>query len=80
MAVVCTICHKATTVSSDGASKARSHFSGVETTGGASAETIALERANYFAKKELWLDALRELYSLPKLSAELTRAIARRVQ
>jgi hypothetical protein len=43
---------------------------------GASAETIALEKANYFAKKELWSDALRELYSVPKPSAELRDAIA----
>jgi hypothetical protein len=43
---------------------------------GASAETMALEKANYFAKQELWSDALRELYSVPKPSADLTRAIA----
>ncbi len=42
---------------------------------GASAETIALEKANYFAQRELWSDALRELYSVPSPSAELRDAI-----
>jgi hypothetical protein len=42
---------------------------------GASEETIALEKANYFAKKKLWSDALRELYSVRTPSAELTKAI-----
>lgn len=42
---------------------------------GASAETMALEKANYFARRELWSDALRELYSVPKPSAELRNAI-----
>lgn len=42
---------------------------------GASAETMALEKADYFAKKELWSDALWELYSVSQPSAELTRAI-----
>jgi hypothetical protein len=42
---------------------------------GASAETIALEKANFFAERELWSDALRELYSVPTPSAELSRAI-----
>jgi hypothetical protein len=42
---------------------------------GASEETIALEKADYFAKQELWSDALRELYSVPKPSAELKSAI-----
>jgi hypothetical protein len=37
---------------------------------GASAETMALEKANYFAKQELRSDALRELYSVPKPSAD----------
>ena len=43
---------------------------------GASAEKIALEKANYFTEKELWSDALRELYSVPNPSAELMDAIA----
>jgi len=43
---------------------------------GASAETMALEKANYFTKEGLWADALRELYSVPKPSAELRDAIA----
>lgn len=43
---------------------------------GASAEKIALEKANYFTEQELWSDALRELYSVPKPSAELMDAIA----
>ena len=43
---------------------------------GASEETIALEKADYFAKEGLWSDALQELYSVSKPSAEVTRAIA----
>jgi hypothetical protein len=43
---------------------------------GASAETMALEKANYFAERGLWSDALRELYSVPKPSVELRDAIA----
>ncbi len=43
---------------------------------GASQETMALEKANYFTKEGLWSDALRELYSVPKPSAELRDAIA----
>jgi hypothetical protein len=43
---------------------------------GASEETVALEKANYFTERELWSDALRELYSVPKPSAELRDAIA----
>lgn len=42
---------------------------------GASEETVALEKANYFGKEGLWSDVLRELYSVPKPSAELTKAI-----
>ena len=42
---------------------------------GASAEKIALEKANYFAQQELWSDALREIYAVPNPSAELTRII-----
>lgn len=42
---------------------------------GASAEKMALEKANYFAEEELWSDALRELYSVPSPSTELTGAI-----
>lgn len=41
----------------------------------APAEKIALEKANYFAQQELWSDALREIYSIPNPSAELTRMI-----
>ena len=43
---------------------------------GASAEKMALEKANYFAEQELWSDALRELYSVPNPLAELRDAIA----
>lgn len=43
---------------------------------GESAEKIAMEKADYFAQKELWSDALRELYSVPSPSAELRDAIA----
>ncbi|MBD1938755.1 DUF928 domain-containing protein [Microcoleus sp. FACHB-68] len=42
---------------------------------GASEETIALEKANYFAKQELWADALQELYSVSNPSPALTAAI-----
>lgn len=79
MAVVCTICHKATTVSSDGGSKApiTAELPQLEErVEGASQETIALEKANYFAGKELWSDALRELSSVPTPSVELKNAIA----
>lgn len=41
----------------------------------ASEETIALEKANYFAKQELWADALQELYSVSNPSPALTAAI-----
>lgn len=41
----------------------------------ASAERIALEKANYFAQKELWSDALLQLYSVSNPSAELTEMI-----
>lgn len=42
---------------------------------GASQETIALEKADYFVQQELWSDALGELYSVPTPSAELRDAI-----
>jgi Domain of Unknown Function (DUF928) len=42
---------------------------------GASAEKIAMEKANYFAQKELWSDGIQQLYSIPKPSAELTQTI-----
>jgi hypothetical protein len=38
---------------------------------GATAEEIALQRANYFAERDLWSDALQEIYSVPNPSAEL---------
>jgi Domain of Unknown Function (DUF928) len=41
----------------------------------ASAEVIALEKANYFAQKELWSDALLQLYSVSNPSAELSEMI-----
>ena len=41
----------------------------------ASAEKIALEKANYFAQKELWSDALLQLYSVSNPSAELSEMI-----
>lgn len=40
-----------------------------------SVEKIALEKANYFVQQELWSDALREIYSVPNPSAELTKMI-----
>lgn len=39
------------------------------------AEKIALEKANYFVQQELWSDALREIYSVPNPSTELTKMI-----
>ena len=42
---------------------------------GASVETMALEKADYFTEKGLWSDALRELYSVGTPSTELTGAI-----
>lgn len=41
----------------------------------ASVEKIALEKANYFAQKELWSDVLQQLYSVSKPSQELTETI-----
>ncbi|GET36992.1 hypothetical protein [Microseira wollei] len=40
-------------------------------TQGATAEEIALQQANYFAKKRLWADALQEIYSVPNPSEQL---------
>ncbi|NEP14949.1 MAG: hypothetical protein F6K14_33195 [Symploca sp. SIO2C1] len=40
-------------------------------TEGASAEEIALKRANYFEGKELWSDVLREIYSVSNPLSEL---------
>lgn len=40
---------------------------------GATAEAIALERANYFAQRDLWSDALQEVFSVKNPSADLTR-------
>jgi hypothetical protein len=39
---------------------------------GATAEQIALERANYFAQRDLWSDALQEIYSVKNPLAALT--------
>lgn len=39
---------------------------------GATAEEIALERANYFAQRDLWSDALQEIDSVKNSSVELT--------
>ncbi len=40
---------------------------------GASEEEIALEKANYFAKKGLWSDALQQIYSTPNPSEDFIR-------
>lgn len=40
---------------------------------GATEEEIALSRANYFAERNLWSDALGEIYSLNNPSLEFTR-------
>ena len=42
---------------------------------GASAEKIAMEKANYFAQKELWSDVIQQLYSISNPSAELKQTI-----
>ncbi len=39
----------------------------------ASAEQVIWQRADYFARQQLWADALQELYSVPQPSAELQR-------
>jgi hypothetical protein len=39
----------------------------------ADTETIALAKANYFAKAQLWSDVLQETYSVPKPSANLVK-------
>ena len=41
----------------------------------ASAERIALKRINYFINKQLWSDALREIYLMPNPPAEVTDVI-----
>jgi len=38
---------------------------------GATTEEMALERANYFSKQQLWSDALQEVYRVDNPSAEL---------
>lgn len=43
---------------------------------GATAEEMALERANYFNKQELWSDALQEVYRVDNPSTELETMIA----
>ena len=42
---------------------------------GANEEEIAIEKANYFAKQELWSDVLGELYSVPNPSENLIETI-----
>ena len=39
---------------------------------GADEKTVALEKADFFAKKELWSDVLQQVYSVPNLSKELS--------
>ena len=41
----------------------------------ATAEEISLERANYFAQKNLWSDALQEMSSVPNSVPEFTQKI-----
>ena len=43
------------------------------TSSGATAEEIALERANYFAQRDLWSDALQELFSVENSSTAWSR-------
>ncbi|BAY95286.1 MULTISPECIES: hypothetical protein [unclassified Tolypothrix] len=40
-------------------------------TQGADEKTIALEKADFFAKHELWSDVLQQVYSVPNLAKEL---------
>ncbi|MBV6627286.1 MAG: DUF928 domain-containing protein [Rivularia sp. (in: Bacteria)] len=42
---------------------------------GANAEKIALEKANYFAKEELWSDVIREIYQVQNPSRRLKQRI-----
>lgn len=42
---------------------------------GANAEKIALEKANYFAKEELWSDVVREIYQVKNPSRRLKQKI-----
>lgn len=42
---------------------------------GANAEKIALEKANYFATKELWSDVVREIYQVKNPSRRLKQRI-----
>lgn len=42
---------------------------------GATVEEMALERANYFSKQELWSDALQEVYRVDNPSTELETII-----
>lgn len=42
-------------------------------TQGDTPEQIALKRANYFAEKRLWADALQEIYSVPNPSDQLKK-------
>ncbi|BAY24041.1 hypothetical protein NIES2100_38340 [Calothrix sp. NIES-2100] len=41
-------------------------------TQGADEKTIALEKADFFAKHELWSDVLQQVYSVPNLSKDLS--------
>ncbi|NEQ82637.1 MAG: hypothetical protein F6K26_21065, partial [Moorea sp. SIO2I5] len=41
----------------------------------ATADQIALKRINYFMDKQLWSDALREIYLMPNPPAEVTDVI-----
>ncbi|MEQ8959885.1 MAG: hypothetical protein RLP02_18500, partial [Coleofasciculus sp. C2-GNP5-27] len=43
---------------------------------GATTEEIALERANYFTKQQLWSDALQEVYRVDNPSPELETMMA----
>ncbi|BAY81489.1 hypothetical protein NIES267_09660 [Calothrix parasitica NIES-267] len=42
---------------------------------GADVEKIAQRKAEYFADKGLWMDALQQAYSVPNPSAELSQRI-----
>lgn len=46
---------------------------------GASQEEIALQRANYFAKRQLWADVLQEVYSVNNPSEQLQQ-VAREIE
>jgi len=44
-------------------------------TTGSNGEEIALQRAKFFAKRRLWTDAIQQVYSVKKPSAQLQQVV-----